>query len=148
MYVYGGYSIEEHSISSPTITQFFQDKKIIFIDAKSSIYLCVGADHTGYIFGIEYKRKFKSYTTNKVKHRPIIFQWDYPAFEDILIKNGSCGGEHVLIFTMKSQVISFCEWKRYKEEPYFLTKEEIGMSDSDEIVRVIAGDGTTLIVCY
>ena len=143
LYVFGGSFIEDDSISSPTIHPFFKDKKIIFIDAKSSNSLCVDSDHIGYIFGPEYKHK----VDNEEKSCPVIFQSDYPDFKDILIKHGCCGGEHVLIFTMNSQVISFSETGR-KEEPHFLTKDEIGMSDSEEIVRVIAGDSTTLIVCY
>ena len=33
-------------------------------------------------------------------------------------------------------------------KPRFLTRQEIGMDETDQIVRVIAGNGTTLIISY
>ena len=50
---------------------------------------------------------------------------------------------------MNNEVISVGDtFSSTTEEARFLTRQEIGMDETDQIVRVIAGDSTNLIVCY
>ena len=49
---------------------------------------------------------------------------------------------------MNNEVITFGDTFLRWAEPIFLTRQEIGMNGKDQIVRVMAGTTTTLIVSY
>ena len=59
-----------------------------------------------------------------------------------------CGESHILLLTMNNEVIIVGDTFSSKAEPHFVTRQEIGMDGTDQIVRVISGDSTTLVVCY
>ena len=57
---------------------------------------------------------------------------------DVLIHNSCCRGSHILLLTMNNEVITVGDTLSSSAKPRFLIKQEIGMDDTEQIVRAIA----------
>ena len=140
----------------PTLHCYFKKKniEIIYIGTKDHHSLCIDSENRVYLFGQNQHHQIcKMLKPDKITE----FVVEYPSFKDYKFIQGSCGNEHTLLLSDDNKVVGIGS-NSFKQtnpgshldvtiEPHIFTFEQIGMKAGQQILKVLAADDTTLIIC-
>ena len=153
----------QFKVEIPMINPLLSHLEFKRIECGSRHSLCITMDGKCYLFGRNgYGQCGKGVIKSSV-HRcktPYLFQSfmvGFIDFKDVLIESASLGQLHTVLLTKNNKCITFgcnsfgkCSrlklWSRCIRDPYWLNKSEIGISDDEVIIRVLALKHSTLII--
>lgn len=139
---------------------FFEENIIRSIDCGSSHSAVLLENGNVYLFGDNYKGQIGNGSAENMEGRkpvctPFLLQ-SWAKLRDIRVKQISLGLQHTCILTEDHELYA-CGWNVFQQvcddeeiiwirHPRLVTREEIGISPQDEIVRVVACNYQTLVV--
>lgn len=167
VYIFGDRNIGTGSDSNEThdraiLDPYMKDKKIIYVEIGGYFTVCIDDEYKCYLWGNNTFGEIGNGKKEDDVKVPHLFQ-SMKGYDDALIDKAYAGGNHVILSChvkdkryKETPLISFganancqCSSRIKKEcitKPNLLSKEEIGLGDECNIVRVIAGTDSTIII--
>ena len=149
---------KQNHYKTPTVHQYFKDrqKSIIFTSTKHEHCMVVDSEYICYLFGANWSHQISKKQSGNIKDI-IIFQKEYHEYRKKKIQSGSCGYNHTLLLTLSDHdVIGFggngyqqtnpLNQNKITKDPHTFNNMEIGIKFEERIVRVIAGEMTTILI--
>lgn len=150
---------KEKYYQTPTIHPYFhnqRNKQIIFTSTKHEHSMAIDSDNICYLWGANNAHQI-SKTRSEYITDITIFQKEYHEFRKTKIQSGSCGYNHTLLLTVKNHdVIGFggndyrqtnpLNHNKVTKDPHTFNNMEIGIKFEERIVRVIAGEFTSVLI--
>ena len=142
-------------IKKPMINPYFKERNIKIMSARTKDHhcACIDLNEKVYLFGQNGNNKISKCKEKKM----IVFEEEYPKFKDYSFIQGVAGSDHTILLSDNNQVIGFGGNGRGQTkpnstvsptvEPHIFTSKEIGIKEGQKVLRVIATNNTTLIVC-
>eukprot|EP01084_Bolivina_argentea_P214156 363618_1 len=145
------------TVCTPMLQPYFKDKDVIFMDTKSTHSLVIDSENIAYLFGENGSNQVRKSRTEVDSIQCIcVFQKENKSFKNVLIEQGCCGNSHTILLSRDNRLIGFGANTNHQvsarvgyspvANPHLITKEEIGVKDEHPILRVVAGDYTTLVI--
>ena len=153
----GVYKEAQDYYETPTLHPYFgHNKSISFTSTKHEHSLAIDKDGFCYLFGANNAHQISKKRSEYIND-VVIFQKEYHEFRKVRIQSGSCGYNHtVLLARGNHHVIGFggndyrqtnpLNQNKITKDPHTFNNMEIGIKFEQRIVRVIAGEFTTVLV--